>query len=157
MDDVSEFLMSAIFIGLIASFPIVVALGVFRYRLYDIDLIIRRTLIYGVLTVALALVYAGSVVVLQEVFRTLTGSQGQSQAAIVISTLAVAALFNPLRKRVQERIDRRFYRGRYDAERVLEAFAETARRETDLETLKGDLLEVVQRSLQPESISIWLK
>jgi hypothetical protein len=157
MDDVSEFLMSAIFIGLIASFPIVVALGVFRYRLYDIDLIIRRTLIYGVLTVALALVYAGSVVVLQEVFRTLTGSQGQSQAAIVISTLAVAALFNPLRKRVQERIDRRFYRGRYDAERVLAAFAETARRETDLETLKGDLLEVVQRSLQPESISIWLK
>jgi hypothetical protein len=137
--------------------PLAIGISILRYHLWDIDLIIRRTLIFGALTVSLGLVYAGSVVVLQQVFQTLTGSQGQSQAAIVISTLAVAALFNPLRKRVQERIDRRFYRGRYDAERVLEAFAETARRETDLETLKGDLLEVVQRSLQPESISIWLK
>jgi hypothetical protein len=137
--------------------PLAIGISILRYHLWDIDLIIRRTLIFGALTVSLGLFYAGSVVVLQQVFQTPTGSQGQSQAAIVISTLAVAALFNPLRKRVQERIDRRFYRGRYDAERVLEAFAETARRETDLETLKGDLLEVVQRSLQPESISIWLK
>jgi hypothetical protein len=157
MDQYGEFIMSALFIGLIASFPIVVALGVFRYRLYEIDLIIRRTLIYGVLSAALAIVYAGSVVVLQEMFRTFSGSPGQSQLAIVISTLAVAALFSPLRRRVQEQIDRRFFRSRYDAERIVDAFAETARRETDLEALTGKLVEAVQSSLQPESLSIWLK
>jgi hypothetical protein len=154
---VVDLILSLIFIGMLAGFPIVVGLALLRYRLYDIDLIIRRTLIYGALTVSLTLIYFGSVIFLQEVLRSVTGNQGQSQPAIVISTLAVAAMFSPLRRRIQERIDLRFYRSRYDAERILDAFAEKARRETDLETLTGQLLEVVQNSLQPERVSIWLK
>jgi hypothetical protein len=134
-----------------------IGISILRYHLWDIDLIIRRTLIYGALTVSLGLLFAGSVVVLQQVFQAVSGNQGQSQPAIVVSTLAVAALFNPLRKRLQERIDRRFFRMRYDAEQVLAAFAETARRETDLEALTGQLVDAVQSSLQPERVSIWLK
>lgn len=139
------------------TLPLSIAIALFRYRLWDIDVIIRRTLIYGALTAALALVYAGSVVLLQQVFQVLTGIQGQSQPAIVISTLVVAALFSPLRKRLQERIDQRFYRKRYNAERVLADFAVQARQETDLEALTAQLLGVVQNSLQPESVSLWLE
>jgi hypothetical protein len=156
-EPVSEMVFSALTVGLIAGFPVIVMLALLRYRLYDIDLIIRRTLIYGALTAALALVYAGGVVSLQQVFQLFTGSTGQSQPAIVFSTLAVAALFNPLRKRLQGRIDRRFYRRKYDAERILAAFTEKARQETDLDALTGQLLAAVQTSLQPEKASLWLK
>jgi hypothetical protein len=139
------------------SVPLAIGIALFRYRLWDIDVIIRRTLIYGTPTASLALLYAGSVVILQQVFRTLTGTANQSQLAIVVSTLAVAALFNPLRRRVQERIDRRFYRQKYDAERILMTFAETARQQTDLDALNRQLVEAVQSSLQPEQVSLWLK
>jgi hypothetical protein len=141
----------------VLAFPVSIAIAITRYRLWDIDVIIRRTLIYGTLTASLALLYAGSVVILQQIFQTLTGSANQSQLAIVISTLAVAALFNPLRRRVQERIDRRFYRQKYDAERILMTFAETARQQTDLDALNRQLVEAVQSSLQPEQVSLWLK
>jgi hypothetical protein len=139
------------------AIPLAIGIALFRYRLWDIDVIIRRTLIYGSLTVSLALLYAGSVVILQQLFRSLTGSANQSQFAIVVSTLAVAALFNPLRKRLQARIDQRFYRRKYDAERILAAFTEKARQETDLDALTGQLLAAVQTSLQPEQVSLWLK
>src|SRR5215203_1824861 len=117
----------------IALFPAAIAVAIFRYRLYDINVILNRALVYGSLTVTLALVYIGGVVGLQYVFRTLTG--GESQLAIVASTLAIAGLFVPLRRRVQLFIDRRFYRRKYDAARTLEAFGTRLRNETDLESL----------------------
>jgi hypothetical protein len=138
----------------IALFPAAIAVAIFRYRLYDIDLIINRALVYGSLTATLALVYVGGVVGLQSVFRTLTG--GESQLAIVASTLAIAVLFNPLRRRLQVTIDRRFYRKRYDAVRTLEGFSEKLRDETDLEALRAELLSVTQETLQPVHVTLWL-
>jgi hypothetical protein len=126
----------------------------FRYRLYDIDVIINRALVYGSLTAMLALVYVGGVVGLQYAFRTLTG--GESQLAIVASTLAIAALFVPLRRRVQGFIDRRFYRRKYDAAKTLEDFGARLRDETNLESLSNDLVSVVQHTMQPEHVSFWL-
>jgi len=137
-----------------AVLPIGVGVAVLRYRLYDIDLVIRRTLVYSVLTALLALVYFGSVVILQNFFTTLTGQQ--SGAAVVVSTLAIAALFFPLRNKVQDFIDRRFYRRKYDAVKLLEAFAATARDETDLDQLTARLAGVVEETMQPESTTIWL-
>jgi branched-subunit amino acid ABC-type transport system permease component len=127
---------------------------VLRYRLYDIDLIIRRTLVYGVLTIGLALVYWCGVVVLQQVLRPLV--QG-SDLAIVGSTLAVAALFQPLRRQIQHTVDRRFYRQRYDASRTLEAFSSRLRQEIDLDSLGAELLAVVGQTMQPQQISLWLR
>jgi hypothetical protein len=131
------------------------AIAIFRYRLYDIDIIINRTLVYGLLTGTLALIYFSSVLLLQQIFQTLTG-QG-STLAIVVSTLIIAALFSPMRGRIQEFIDQRFYRRKYDAEVTLSNFAALARDEVDMEKLAAALLDVVQYSLQPERTSLWLK
>ncbi|HKZ70074.1 MAG TPA: hypothetical protein VJ020_08335 [Anaerolineales bacterium] len=136
--------------------PISLAIAILRYRLFDIDLIIRRTLQYSLLSGLLALTYFGLVIVLQSTFATLTG-QNQSPLVTVLSTLAIAALSLPLRRRVQDFIDRRFYRKKYDAQRVLAEFAATARDETDIEKLTARLVEVVEETMQPESVTLWLK
>jgi hypothetical protein len=136
--------------------PISVSFAILRHRLWDIDVIIRRTLQYGLLTGLLALVYFGVVIVGQQLASSLTGSP-ESPLVVVISTLVVASLFNPLRKRVQAFIDRRFYRRKYDATQILAAFTETARDETQLDRLAPALLEAVQDSLQPEQAWLWLK
>jgi hypothetical protein len=136
--------------------PLSLGLSILRYRLWDIDLLIRRTLQYSVLTGLLALVYFSGVVLLQRIFTSLTG-QGQNQLVTVLSTLAIAALFNPVRRRVQDVIDRRFYRKKYDAAKTLAAFAATCRDETDLDKLTARLVNVVQETMQPEQVSLWLK
>jgi hypothetical protein len=138
-----------------ASVPIAIGFAVLKYRLYDIEIIINRTLVYGPLTAALVLIYVGGVVSLQYAFRALTGSE--SQLAIVASTLAIAALFNPLRRRIQNVTDRRFYRRKYDAAKTLEAFSRMLRNETDLDALGVDVLAVVRETMQPEHVSLWLR
>jgi hypothetical protein len=137
------------------SVPISMGIAILRYRLYEIDLIINKTLVYGALTATLALVYFVDIVVFQEVFRALTGQT--SQVAIVASTLMIAALFNPLRRRLQAFIDRRFYRRKYDAARILGAFGSRLRDETDLETISQDLVGVVNETMQPAHVSLWLR
>jgi hypothetical protein len=135
--------------------PVAAGFAIMRYRLYEIDLLINRTLVYVPLTAMLALVYVGGVVGLQYVFRAFTGQE--STLAIVASTLAIAALFAPLRRRIQSFIDRRFYRRKYDAGSILEAFSARLREETDLDALSGDLVEVVRGTVQPEHTSLWLR
>jgi hypothetical protein len=134
-----------------------VGIAILRYRLYDIDRIINRALVYGSLTVFLALVYFGGVVTTQTIFRAITGQERLSQLAVVISTLAIAALFNPLRRRIQNVIDRRFYRRKYDAAKTLESLSTKLRDETDLDELSGDLVRVVRETIQPEHVSLWLR
>ena len=135
--------------------PVAIAVAILRYRLYDIDRIINRALVYGVLTASLVGVYVGAIVTLQWVLRNVTGPQ--SQLAIVASTLAVAALFNPLRRRIQATIDRRFYRRKYDAANTLETFSMKLREETDLDQLNAELVSVVRDTMQPEHVSLWLR
>ena len=135
--------------------PVSVGISVLRYRLWDIDVIIRKTLVYSVVTGFLALVYFGGVLIFQRVFSGI--GAGQSQAALVLSTLAIAALFNPLRRRVQAGVDRRFYRNKYNAEQTLASFAAVARNEVDVDQLSGALVRVVEDTVQPESVSLWLR
>jgi hypothetical protein len=137
------------------AIPVAIGFAILRYRLYDIDVVINRTLVYASLTATLALLYVSSVVSLQYIFRSLTG--GGSQLAIVASTLVIAALFNPLRRRIQNLIDRRLYRSKYDAQKTLSAFSKTLREETDLETLKAELLSVIRETMHPEHVSLWLR
>jgi hypothetical protein len=134
--------------------PIAIGFAVLRYRLYDIDVVINRTIVYGALTATLALVYVGSVVSLQYVFRALSGEG--SQLVIVASTLAIAALFNPLRRRIQGFVDLRFYRRKYDAAKTLEAFSAKLRDETNIDALNSELLSTVRETIQPEHVSLWL-
>ena len=137
-------------VGMIAA----ITFAVLRYRLWEIDVVIRRTTSYAIVTGMLALVYFGSVIFLQRVLSPLTG---ESTVAVVLSTLLIAALFLPLRRRVQNVIDRRFFRKKYDAEQVLARFAATARDETDLDALTAELMRVIQETMEPESVTIWLK
>ena len=139
----------------IASIPVATGIAILRYRLYDIDRIINRTLVYGVLTVMLVALYFGVVVLLQSLFIAFTGQQ--STLAVVASTLLIAALFNPLRRRFQAFIDRLFYRRTYDATKTLEAFGTRLRDETDLETLGDDLVAVTRETMQPAHVSLWLR
>jgi hypothetical protein len=141
----------------IASIPVATGIAILRYRLYDIDRIINRTLVYGLLTVMLALIYFGGVTLTQSIFRVLTGQEQQPQLIIVASTLVIAVLFNPLRHRTQEFISRRFYRRKYDAAKTLEEFSAKLRDETDLNALSGDILAVVRETVQPAHVSLWLR
>jgi hypothetical protein len=137
------------------ALPVGIGVAILRYRLWDIDVIVRRTLQYALLTGLLALVYFGCVLLLQQLFEALTGQT--SPVAIVVSTLAIAALFNPLRHRVQAFIDRRLYRQKYDAAQTLTAFAQTARNETDLDALTAELMRVVGDTMQAERVRLWLR
>ena len=141
----------------LAIVPLSLGIAVLRYRLYDIDVVINRTLVYGSVTVTLALVYFGSVASLQYAFRALTGHDVFPQLTVVVSTLVIAALFDPLRRRIQAFIDRRFYRRKYDATKTLGAFSARLRDETDLDTLGNDLIGVVRETMQPEHVSLWLR
>lgn len=137
------------------SLPIIFGLTVLRYRLYDVELLINRAMVYGALSALLALIYFGSVIFLQGLFSLISG--GDSPLVIVLSTLFIAALFTPLRQRIQVAIDRRFYRQQYDARRTVQRFAATARDEVDLEQLTGALLRSIEETMQPDGLSLWLK
>jgi ADP-ribosylglycohydrolase len=140
-----------------AGVPVAIGFAVLKYRLYDIDLLINRTLVYGSLTTMLVAVYFGSVATTQAILRALTGQTEQPQLAIVVSTLVIAALVNPLRRRIQSFLDRRLYRRKYDARKTLEDFSARLRDETDLETLNGDLADVIRETMQPAHVSLWLR
>jgi len=151
----SEFLSAYLWALLFMSIPVSIGIAMLRYRLWDIDILINRTLVYGSLTALLALLYFGLIFVLQSLFQ---GMFHQNNAvAIVVSTLVIAALFQPLRYRLQRFIDRRFYRRKYDAAKTLEAFSATLRNEVDLNQLREELVAVVQETMQPAHVSLWLR
>jgi hypothetical protein len=151
------YLVANTFIGYLAILliPISIGLAVLRYHLFDIDLIINRTLVYVTLTVILAVFYEGTIVVLQNLLHVLTGRE--SQVAVVASTLAIAAMFEPLRRRIQGLVDRAFYRRKYDAEKTLEAFSAKLKNETDIEALNNELVVVARDTMQPAHVSLWLR
>jgi hypothetical protein len=152
-DLLNALLTTVLFLGLYTALGV----AILRYRLYAIDVIINRTLVYGSLTGTLALVYFGGVVTTQDILRALTSQEQQPQLAIVISTLVIAALFNPLRRRIQTFIDRLFYRRKYDAAKTLEAFGSRLREQTDLDALSSDVVGVARRTVQPAHVSLWLR
>jgi len=135
--------------------PVAIVFAVLRYRLYEIDVIIRRTLIYAALVAVLAALYLGGVTLVGGLLRTVTGGSGA--IGVTVSTLAVAAAFQPLRARIQRAVDHRFYRGRYDAVRTLESFSGRLREQVDIETVSGEVLDVVRHTLQPAHVSLWLR
>ena len=139
----------------IVGVPTAVGIAITRYRLYEIDILINRTLVYGLLTATLVALYFGVILVLQRLFVVLTGEK--STLAVVASTLLIAALFTPFRRRIQRVVDRRFYRRKYDARKTLEAFSAHLRNDTDLETLSDDLVGVVRETMQPAHVSLWLR
>ena len=145
------------FIAAVVSFPISIGIAIVRYRLYDIDRIINRTLVYGLLTAVLVGVYFGGVTATQALLGTLTSQEQLPQLVVVASTLLIAALINPLRRRIQSFIDRSFYRRKYDARKTLEAFSAKLRDETDLDALSDDLTSVVRETMQPAHVSLWLR
>jgi hypothetical protein len=155
--DASWLLWAGLIPGMVGvlGMPVAMGIAILRYRLYEIDLIINRTLVYGSLTAILATLYFGGIVVLQRLFVALTAQE--SQLAIVASTLAVAAIFNPLRRRIQALVNRRFYRRKYDAAKTPEAFSVKLRDETDLDALSDDLVGVVKETMQPAHVSLWLR
>jgi hypothetical protein len=150
---VSIVIMAVALLGL----PVFTGIAIVRYHLYDIDLLINRTLVYGSLTLMLAFLYFGGVTSTQALLQTLTGQQKLPQLAVVVSTLLIAALFNPLRHRIQSFIDRRFYRSKYDAAKTLDTFSARLREETDLGTLNDELVSVVRETMQPEHVTLWLR
>jgi hypothetical protein len=150
-------LSSTLFYLAVLSIPISAGIAILRYRLYNIDILINRTLVYGALTALLALIYFGLVFILQSLVRALTGQFSQTPLVIVGSTLVIAALFQPLRRRIQAIIDRRFYRRKYDAVKTLAAFSTTLRQEVDLDQLREQLVAVVQETMQPSYVSLWLR
>jgi len=137
--------------------PLSIGVAVLRSRLFDIDVVINRTLVYGTLTAMLVGVYVGGVTLAQTIFRSLTGQEQQPQLAVVVSTLVIAALFNPLRRRIQAVVDRRFYRSKYDARKTLEAFSARLRDETNLAAISDELVDVVRETMQPAHASLWLR
>ncbi len=151
----ASLLSNTAFFVLMLLIPISIAVAVLRYRLYDIDILINRTLVYGTLTATLIALYFGGIVLMQSLFVILTGQQ--STLAVVASTLPIAALFNPLRRRIQSFIDRRFYRRKYDARKTLETFSATLRDETNLDAVSDDLVGVVRETMQPAHVSLWLR
>jgi hypothetical protein len=138
-------------------FPFTIGIAMFRYRLWDIDLLINRTLVYGTLTVTLALVYFGLVLSLESLVHLVTGTISEQPLILVASTLVIAALFQPLRRRIQTIIDRRFYRRKYDAQKTLAAFSTVLRGEVDLDQLREQLLAVVEETMQPAHLSLWIR
>ena len=149
----SILIMSLAMLGL----PVFTGIAIVKHRLYDIDIVINRTLVYAILSATLAAVYFGGIVLLQWVFAGFTGQEKLPQLAIVASTLAIAALFDPLRRRIQSFIDRRFYRKKYDARKTLDEFSAALRNETDLAALSDDLVEVVRETVQPAHVTLWLR
>jgi hypothetical protein len=148
---------NAIFVTVTPGVPIAIGIAILRYRLYEIDVIINRTLVYGSLTAVLVALYFGGVATTQAILQALTGREELPQLVVVASTLVIAALFNPLRRRVQNLVDRSFYRRKYDAAKTLETFSAKLRDETDLNSLNSDLLSVVRDTMQPEHVSLWLR
>ena len=160
VDGDTPFVLLVLKVGFALSFlllPLSMGVAVLRSHLFDIDVVINRTLVYGSLTLMLALLYFGGVTATQAAFTALTGQVEQPQLAIVVSTLVIAALFTPLRRRIQSFIDRRFYRRKYDARKTLEAFSAQLRDETDLNALSEDLVGVVRETMQPAHVSLWLR
>jgi hypothetical protein len=152
-EDLNYVLYASTFASLLV--PMFTYIAILRHHLFDIDVVINRTLVYGSLTITLIALYFGGIVLLQRIFVALTGQI--STIAVVPSTLLIAALFTPLRRRIQSFIDRRFYRRKYDARKTLEAFSAQLRDETDLETVKGNLIGVVRETMQPAHVSLWLR
>jgi hypothetical protein len=152
-----EIVSNVLFGVVLIALPTAIGIAVLRYRLYEIDFLINRALVYGSLTAMLGTVYFGGVAATQTIFRALTGQEEQPQLAIVVSTLVIAALFNPLRRRIQSFIDRRFYRRKYDARKTLETFSAKLRDETNLEALNDELVGVVRETMQPAHASLWLR